>query len=90
VQTSDTLFRIRYNRAYFAYSLDSLKQNISFKKRTTDSLSLFTLQCSLPDSNAVLLKGKVQHDSLRVVLKRRKHPFPLADKPFDWLLESVP
>lgn len=90
VQTSDTLFQIRYNRAYFAYSLDSLKQNISFKRYNTDSLSLFTLQCSLPDSNTVLLKGKVQNDSLRVVLKRRKHPFPLAEKPFDWLLESVP
>ena len=90
INTADTLFRIRYNRAYFAYSLDSLKQNISFKKYNTDSLSLFTLQCSLPDSNTVLLKGKVQNDSLRVVLKRRKHPFPLAEKPFDWLLESVP
>ena len=90
VQTSDTLFRIRYNRAYFAYSLDSLKQNISFKKRMDDSLLLFTLQCTMPDSNTVLLKGKVQNDSLRVVLKRRKHQFPLADKPFDWLLESVP
>lgn len=90
VQTSDTLFRIRYNRAYFAYSLDSLKQNISFKKRMDDSLSLFTLQCTMPDSNTVLLQGKVQNDSLRVVLKRRKHHFPLADKPFDWLLESVP
>ncbi len=90
IQTTDTLFRIRYNRAYFAYSLDSLKQNISFKKRTEDSLSLFTLQCSLPDSNTVLMKGKVQNDSLRVVLKRRKYHFPLADKPFDWLLESVP
>jgi hypothetical protein len=90
VQTSDTLFRIRYNRAYFAYTLDSLKQAISFKKSNTDSLSLFTLQCSLPDSNTVLLKGKVQNDSLRIVLKRRKHQFPLAEKPFNWLLESVP
>ena len=90
IQTTDTLFRQRYNRAYFSYSLDSLKQHISFKKRVADSLALFTLQCALPDSNTLVLKGKVQNDSLRVVLKRRNRRFPLAEKPFDWLLESVP
>jgi hypothetical protein len=90
INTTDTLFRIRYNRSYFSYSLDSLKQHISFKKYPTDSLSLFTLQCSLPDTNTLLLKGKVQNDSLKVVLKRRNHRFQLAKKPFDWLMESVP
>ncbi|MFN8343533.1 MAG: hypothetical protein U0X91_00930 [Spirosomataceae bacterium] len=90
IQTTDTLFRQRYHRAYFSYTLDSLKQHISFKKRVSDSLSLFTLQCTLSDTNTVLLKGKVQNDSLRVVLKRSRRHYPLADKPFDWLLESVP
>lgn len=90
IQTTDTLFRIRYGRAYFGYKLDSLHQTISFKKRSSDSAHLFILQCTLPDTNTLILKGKVQNDSLKVVLKRKNKTFPLAKKPFDWMLETVP
>ncbi len=88
ILTTDTLFRQRYNRAYFAYVTDSLKQNISFKKRSGDSLSLFTLQYSMPDTNQLLLKGKINKDSLKVVLKRRRRNFQLAERQFHWLSED--
>ncbi|AXE16809.1 hypothetical protein DR864_03185 [Runella rosea] len=88
ILTTDTLFRQRYNRAYFAYVTDSLKQNISFKKRSGDSLSLFTLQYSMPDTNQLLLKGKIKNDSLKVVLKRRRRNFQLAERQFHWLSED--
>lgn len=88
MQTADTLFRQRYNRLYFAYALDSLRQNISFKKSSNDSLPVFTLQYSMPDTNQLLLKGKIKNDSLRVVLKRRKGHFQLAERQFHWLSED--
>ncbi|WP_428660508.1 hypothetical protein [Runella sp.] len=88
IHTADTLFRQRYNRAYFAYVTDSLRQNISFRKRSGDSLSLFTLHYSMPDTNNLLLKGKIKNDSLRVVLKRRRGHFQLAERQFHWLSED--
>jgi uncharacterized membrane protein YphA (DoxX/SURF4 family) len=88
IQTTDTLFRQRYNRRYFAYSTDSLRQNISFKKSSNDSLPVFTMQYSMPDTNQLLLKGKIKNDSLRVVLKRRKGRFQLAERQFHWLSED--
>lgn len=88
IQTADTLLRQRYNRRYFAYAVDSLRQNISFKKSSNDSLPVFTLQYSMPDTNRILLKGKIKNDSLRVVLKRRKGHFQLAERQFHWLSED--
>lgn len=88
IQTADTLFRQRYNRRYFAYALDSLRQHISFKKSSNDSLPVFTMQFSMPDTNRVFLKGKIRNDSLRVVLQRRKGHFQLAERQFHWLSED--
>lgn len=88
IQTADTLFRQRYRRGYFSYALDSLKQTIAFKKFATDSTALFTLQYTMPDTNHIVLQGKIRNDSVIVGLKRQKRHFQLAERQFHWLSEA--
>jgi hypothetical protein len=88
ILTSDTLFRQRYRRGYFGYSIDSTKQTIAFKKFATDSLPLFTLRMTRPDTNQLQLRGLFRGDSLRVALRRTNHQFQLAERQFHWLSEA--
>ncbi|WP_460962894.1 hypothetical protein [Spirosoma litoris] len=88
IQTTDTLFRQRYRRGYFSYSLDSLQHTIAFKKFATDSLPLFTMHYSMPDTNNIVLQGKIRNDSVVVGLKRQKRHFQLAERQFHWLSEA--
>lgn len=87
MQTSDTAFRHRYNRAYFNYGLDSASQTLFFKKRYDDSLPLVRFHFTMPDSSTIRLRGKQQQDSLYIELKRTQRHFQLAEKQFHWLSE---
>jgi hypothetical protein len=88
IQTDDTLFRQRYRRGYFSYSIDSLKQTLDFKRFANDSLPLFTMHYVMPDTNNIVLRGKIRNDSVVVSLKRQKRHFQLAERQFHWLSES--
>lgn len=88
IQTNDTLFRQRYRRGYFSYSIDSLKQTLDFKRFANDSLPLFTMHYVMPDTNNIVLRGKIRNDSVVVALKRQKRHFQLAERQFHWLSES--
>ncbi|GAB3898051.1 hypothetical protein [Spirosoma agri] len=88
IETADTLFRQRYRRGYFSYSLDSLNRRIAFKKFANDTAALFTMQYTMPDTNHILLQGKIRNDSVQVSLKRQNRRFQLAERQFHWLSET--
>ncbi|HMI78941.1 MAG TPA: hypothetical protein VK484_09105, partial [Ferruginibacter sp.] len=58
INTSDTMFRIRYGRAYFVFDVDTLQPIINFQKSGTN---LFSLHYRLPDSNTIQLWGEMAH-----------------------------
>ena len=88
VKSNDTLFRKLYNRGQFIYEVDSLKKTLALKKRFTDSAFSCFFNYQIPDSNTILLRGKMRNDSVFVVLKKSKRRFQLAEKQFHWLSES--
>ena len=88
ILTTDTLLRQRYRRGYFNYELDSAKSTIAFKKFYSDTTALFTLNYSMPDTNHILLRGKIRNDSVVVALKRQARHFQLAERQFHWLSEA--
>ncbi len=88
VRTADTLFRQRYRRGYFAYALDSTKRTIAFKKFPDDSTFIFTLAYTQPDTNHLLLRGKLRNDTVAIALSRQKRQFQLAERQFHWLSEA--
>ena len=89
VKSNDTLFRRRYNRGYFSFFTDTVKQTIGFKKFPTDTSFIFFFNYLLPDSNTIQLRGKVRNDSLFVTLKKSKRHFQLAERQFHWLTEAT-
>ncbi|TAE22215.1 MAG: hypothetical protein EAZ91_24085 [Cytophagales bacterium] len=88
ILTTDTLFRQRYRRGYFSYALDSTGRNLAVRKMASDSLPLFTLQVTRPDTNRLLLSGLFRGDSLHVALRRTNRHFQLAERQFHWLSEA--
>ena len=87
MQTSDTAFRHRYNRAYFNYALDSATNSLGFRKKYDDSLFMLKFRFDMPDSNTLRLWGQQRSDSLYIELKRTNRHFQLAEKQFHWLSE---
>ena len=88
INTKDTLFRERYNRAYFSYEVDTIKNVMNFKKRQSDSTFLFSMRYEIPDSNTVKFWTKIRKDSVYIVLKKSKRYFQLAERQFHWLSED--
>ncbi|RYF68485.1 MAG: hypothetical protein EOO39_19340, partial [Cytophagaceae bacterium] len=88
ILTADTLFRQRYRRAYFSYKLDSAAHTIAFKKFASDTTALFTMAYTMPDTNQILLRGKIRTDSVVIGLKRQNRHFQLAERQFHWLSEA--
>ncbi len=88
INTMDTLFRKRYNRAYFVYEVDTVNNLMNVKKRQSDSTFLFSMRYKIPDNNTVKLWTKIRKDSIYVVLKKSKRHFQLAERQFHWLSED--
>lgn len=88
ILTADTLFRQRYHRAYFSYKLDSAAHTIAFKRFASDTTALFTMAYTMPDTNQILLRGKIRTDSVVIGLKRQNRHFQLAERQFHWLSEA--
>lgn len=85
--TSNELFRKAYGRSYFNYFVDTVKQQMTFRRTSDKADSLFTLQYSIPDSSTITLSGIIKRDTLFVRLKRTNKQFRLAEKQFHWLSE---
>ena len=92
IGTTDTMFRQRYGRGYFKFSIDSTKQNLDIIKRTIDfkTVKLGKIHFNLPDSNTVILNGMLRKDSVYVVLFRTNRHFQLSKKQFHWITNSPP
>lgn len=86
IGSPDTLFRQRYRRAYFTYTLDSARQTIVFTKADTVPILTMRVQHSAP--NELVLRGWLRGDSLRVALRRTPRHFQLAERQFHWLSEA--
>ena len=87
IKISDTLFRRIYNRSYFSYTTDTLKNTMTFKKFAGDSSTIMTMRYALPDTSTIRLWAKEMNDSLYVELKRSQRHFQLAERQFHWLSE---
>jgi hypothetical protein len=89
IGTNDTLFRHRYNRAYFSYELDSATHLLAFKKYANMKEYFLEFKYTIPDSSTVVLNGLKGKDSLYVELKRTTRHFQLGEKQFHWLTEHT-
>jgi hypothetical protein len=88
VGSNDTLFRQRYHRGYFSYSLDSAKHLLGFKKYAELKEYLIEFKYTMPDSNTITLDGSRGKDSLHVELKRTNRHFQLTERQFHLLSEK--
>jgi hypothetical protein len=88
VGSMDTMFRQRYGRGYFNFTIDSV-QNLEMVKRTVDfkTFPLGKLHFVLPDSNTIILSGKLRKDSVYALLVRTDRHFQLTERQFHWLSE---
>jgi hypothetical protein len=86
-KTSDTSFRQRYKRGYFAYYANDTTHVFTIKKSGADKIPIMRFKYQMPDSNTITLAGTHGKDSLYVALKRTKRHFQLAEKQFHWLSE---
>ncbi len=88
MKTADTLFRRRYERAYFNYTTDSSKQLISIKKFFGDKLALVECRYETTGDSLLKLWGKRGNDSLYIELRKSRRHFQLAERQFHWLSEQ--
>lgn len=87
IKTADTSFDRQYGRRYFVYDVDSVKHTMEFRRQSDDSL-MASLHYFQPDTETIVLSGIYKGDSLRILLKRNRHRFQLAERQFHWLSEA--
>lgn len=88
INTRDTLFRKRYGRSYFSFTVDTLQPIIHFLKFPGDEKPLFSLRYQRPDSNTIQFWGLQRNDSIFIELKSSARHFQLAERQFHWLSEA--
>jgi len=88
IGTSDTAFRKWYNRAYFAYKVDTNKHSFDLYSRPNDTVALVTLNYKYEDENTIAFWGHRKTDSLFLRIRRSPHNFQLAERQFHWLSEA--
>lgn len=87
VGSKDSQFRQRYGRGYFAVKEDSTCKQLELRKNIADSLPFAKFKYRIADSS-IYLWGKMQKDSLHLVLKKSKRHFQLSENQFHWLSEA--
>lgn len=88
VGTTDTLFRQRYRRGFFAFETDSAAQTITLKKMAMDNLPICTLHYELEAPDRVKLRTVFRGDSLYMECVKSRRHFQLAERQFHWLSEA--
>ena len=88
IATTDTAFRRLYNRAYFAYKIDTAKHSFNIYRGMMDTVAVAALNYKYEDENTIAFWGHRKTDSLFFRLKRNMHNFQLAERQFHWLSEA--
>jgi hypothetical protein len=89
IATNDTAFWQWYNRGYFTYRSDTAKRSLKIY-RTRDTTTLIAaLNYKFEDENTIAFWGLRKQDSLFFRLRRSPHNFPLAEKQFNWMTETI-
>ena len=86
----DTSFtrKFGYGRGLFHYETDSVKQLLTMTRVFSDKRLIMECRYDLPDSNTVVLHGRLRQDSLYIVLQRTDRQFQLSQWQFHWISES--
>jgi hypothetical protein len=87
VNSPDTSFShsYGYGRGMFRYKTDSVAHLLTI---TSNHRPVMECRYELPDSNTVILKGRLHQDSLYVVLQRTQRQFQLSEWQFHWISEA--
>jgi hypothetical protein len=86
----DSLFFNLDSRGYFFYTPDTASRSIHFKLAPTRSEDAFVFNYQLTGNNMLVLDGWVRKDSVHIEMLRDVNQFPLANRPFHWMSETVP
>jgi hypothetical protein len=89
VNSPDTSFgrKYGYGRGLFHYATDSAAHLVMTRSASDHSL-IMRCRYEMPDSNTVVLRGRLGRDSLDVVLERTNREFQLENWQFHWVSES--
>lgn len=89
INTTDTMFWLRYHRGYFKYKADDSAHTVTFSRSSwqMDMTELFTLDYKILDTGTIMLHGAIRRDSVTVILKKSNRHFQLEEKQFHWLSE---
>jgi hypothetical protein len=89
VNSPDTNFQQKYGygRGLFHYEADSAG-HLKITKPYYDRRLIMECHYELPDSNTVFLRGRLNKDSLYVVLQRTNRQFQLSEWQFHWISET--
>jgi hypothetical protein len=87
VNSPDTSFarKYGYGRGIFHYETDSIAHLLTI---TSKHHPILECRYELPDSNTVILRGRLHQDSVYIVLQRSNHEFQLSEWQFHWVSEA--
>ncbi len=88
VNCRDTVFRQRYHRGYFIYSVNAAEHKIDIQKNQGDKDLIFSLHYTIIDTNTMFVRTKIRTDSIQMKFVRSNRKFQLTEKQFHWLSES--
>jgi hypothetical protein len=90
VGSPDTTFtrKFGYGRGLFHYETDTVARILTMTRSATDHSLIMQCRYDEPDSNVVVLRGRLGRDSLDVVLQRLNKEFQLEKWQFHWVSES--
>jgi hypothetical protein len=90
VGSRDTTFawKYGYGRGLFFYETDSVARILTMTRSATDHTLIMRCRYEIPDSNVVVLRGRLGRDSLDVVLQRMNKQFQLEKWQFHWVSEA--
>jgi len=91
VNCPDTSFanKYGYGRGLFHYETDTVAHLLTMTRSySPDHHPIMVCHYELPDSNRVILRGRLRQDSLYIVLQRTNRQFQLSHWQFHWVSES--
>jgi hypothetical protein len=90
VNSPDTSFsrKYGYGRGLFHYETDSAARLVTMTRSASDHSPVMRCRYEVPDSNTVILRGRLGRDTLDVVLERTNREFQLEKWQFHWVSES--
>jgi hypothetical protein len=90
INVPDTSFTLKYGygRGLFHYELDTVAQMLTMEKSYIGHDTILQCHYQLPDSNRVILRGRLHQDSVYIVLIRTNRQFQLSHWQFHWVSES--